>query len=146
MAACWSDRSLGGLYLRSGADRGVLLTGSTLRAGQRTGASGHRLCQAGRTIALQGSKPWLPGWGHARKKKGKAKRLVGEKMACAREAWGVGPCWLVLGLAGLGSQRLGLGYPPGGLQNRLTWGLKFGLEMGLSLAHQTNEIKYEKCT
>ena len=25
-------------------------------------------------------------------------------------------------------------------------GLKFGLEMGLCLAHQKNEIKYEKCT
>ena len=59
---------------------------------------------------------------------------------------GVVPCWKVLGLAGLGLQRLGLGYPLGGLQNSLTWGLKFGLEMGLSLAHQKNEIKYEKCT
>ena len=35
--------------------------------------------------------------------KGKANRPVGGKMACARETWGVGPCWLVLmGLAGLG--------------------------------------------
>ena len=25
-------------------------------------------------------------------------------------------------------------------------GLKFGLEMGLFLAHKKNEIKYEKCT